>query len=336
MTLLLSFSTTALLLAVTIIMGNLFVTTVAQSQSTNHGRQTQTQLITYDYTECPQVPTLHCKNGSTCTPGIASFGEQHDHLDLQSHENGFYCKCPPGFIGHECGVQVDECDGVQQAGPSSCYHGSACKTNSNGAYCDCIELNSNSDPSDTKYEGDTCQHESTSLCAVSLVGERAPNHQFCTNHGQCVKMVTSGEPHPGCMCSNGWMGDHCEIMADPFTLAKLQNKDQGGGSSGGKVLFSLIIIVLVAVLISIGFIVMKKKRATTGNNADGPAVFRGEIINQTGSPKKKLGEGDLDADGSGTLGSERKYDGDNLLKIANDIDKDGDNPDGYEPETEVV
>lgn len=125
-------------------------------------------------------------------------------------------------------------------------------------------------------------------------------------------------------------------MADPFTLAKLQNKDQGGGSSSGKVLFSLIIIVLVAVLISIGFIVMKKKRAAAGNNADEPAVFQGEIINQTGSPKKKLGEGDLDADGSGTLGSERKDDGDNLLKIANDIDKDGDNPDGYEPETEVV
>ena len=41
----------------------------------------------YDYTVCPEVPTLHCKNGSTCTPGIASFG-QHNHLDLQTHDSG--------------------------------------------------------------------------------------------------------------------------------------------------------------------------------------------------------------------------------------------------------
>ena len=62
-------------------------------------------------------------------------------------------------------------------------------------YCDCNQLNEDSGPTAMKFAGLMCQHESTSMCAASLVGTHSPNHQFCTNHGKCVKLVSDTEPH---------------------------------------------------------------------------------------------------------------------------------------------
>ena len=63
------------------------------------------------YTQCVQVPSLHCHNGSTCQEGISKIPTQHSHLNLQTHESGYYCKCIGDYIGHECRIQVDDCDG---------------------------------------------------------------------------------------------------------------------------------------------------------------------------------------------------------------------------------
>lgn len=253
------------------------------------------QLVQYDYNPCPQVPTLHCRNGSTCTPGVGSFGGQHEHLDLQTHESGYYCKCKDGFIGHECQLEVDECQGG--SGAPSCYNGSKCQSSGGGASCDCNELNRNSGALDTKFSGAMCQHESTSFCAVSLVGNFAPNHQFCTNHGDCKKLVTGNQQHPGCDCKPGWMGEHCEIRTDPFAKTPNMNKSQaqGGNKTTSIIMFSLMIVavVIVALLIAYQVFVAKKKTNTSSD-----AVFQGEKPRQA-----SVGEGDLNPDGSGTLGS---------------------------------
>ena len=50
-------------------------------------------------------------NGSTCQEGISKIPAQHSHLNLQTHESGYYCKCIGDYIGHECRIQVDDCDG---------------------------------------------------------------------------------------------------------------------------------------------------------------------------------------------------------------------------------
>ena len=70
------------------------------------------------YTQCVQVPSLHCHNGSTCQEGISKIAKQHSHLNLQTHESGYFCKCINGFIGHECRIQVDDCDGDTGYNPS--------------------------------------------------------------------------------------------------------------------------------------------------------------------------------------------------------------------------
>ena len=278
------------------------------------------------YNACPQQPTLHCHNGSDCAEGESMISKQHSHLNLQTHDGGYYCKCLEGYIGHECRIQVDDCDGDTGYNPSdptgvltSCYHGSKCRLNgpTGAQYCDCNQLNEDTGPVAKKFAGLMCQHESTSMCAASLVGSgHAMNNQFCTNHGKCVKLVTDNEPHPGCVCKDGYTGDHCEIRVDPLT--GVQN--EGGNVIAGKVLFSLLIIAMGSVATGIGVLLLreKKKRDAVSNsgNSDTSKVTKKTVI----------GEGDLNADGSGTLGNELPKD--DSFVIEDDEEEVGDAADG--------
>jgi len=255
------------------------------------------------YNACPQQSTLHCHNGSECAEGESRISKQHSHLNLQTHDGGYYCKCLEGYIGHECRIQVDDCDGDTGYNPSdptgvltSCYHGSKCRLNgpTGAKYCDCNQLNEDSGPVAKKFAGLMCQHESTSMCAASIVGSgHAKNNQFCTNHGKCVKLVTDNEPHPGCVCKDGYTGDHCEIRVDPLTGVQ---QNEGGNVIAGKVLFSLLIIAMGSVATGIGVLLLreKKKRDAASSSSDTSKVTKKTVI----------GEGDLNADGSGTLGNE--------------------------------
>jgi hypothetical protein len=245
-------------------------------------------------TSCPQVPSLHCKNGSTCTPGIASFGKQHDSLNLQTHDSGYHCKCKNGFIGHECEVLVEECSG--NSGAPMCYNGAKCKSS---GPCDCKALNQNTGATDTKFEGDMCQYGSTSFCAASLVGNHAPDYQFCTNHGECVRLVSGEEEHPGCFCKDGWSGDHCEIRGDPFATQSSKTTQENGSTNATTILFSLMIVAVAVVTLGIIFILVKSR--TRINTATSPGSPASEL--PTSTEKTVVGEGDLDADGSGTLGN---------------------------------
>jgi hypothetical protein len=164
------------------------------------------------YTVYPQVPSLHCRNGSTCQMGISTIHEQHLHLNLQTHNFGYHCNCLPIYTGHKCQVE-------HPSNPTgtlrSCYHSSKHHTllsvllsggsSEQGQYCNCKSLNQILGPTVQKFAGIMCQHVSTSLCATSLViassflsggsGSHLPNGQFCTNHGTCIRMVLGEEPH---------------------------------------------------------------------------------------------------------------------------------------------
>lgn len=287
--------------------------------------------------QCPQVPTLYCHNGSTCISGLATYDPKHiSALDtLQTHESGYHCDCLPGYIGHECEIEIDECgnnngeqyDPTMVTVPHTCYHGSECKSSGDSVYCDCNSLNSKSDPTAAKFAGLMCEHEATSLCAVSMVETMAPNRQFCTNHGECIKMVTKGDPHPGCDCREGWSGDHCELRSDVFAaIPKLAEGDEGGGNkTAGKVLFSMLIIAIICVVATIAVIVIRAKRKQSGP--------REKAVGKTAV---ELGVGELEADGSGTMvmgavggspgeGTEEKTDEEGDVEVKENVFKiDGD------------
>lgn len=283
------------------------------------------KLIEYNFAQCPQVPTLHCRNGSQCTPGIAQFGKQHDHLDLQTHDSEYHCKCKNGFIGHECEIEVDECaenatgKSGDDGGPPSCYYGAKCEANGKSVICDCNKLNMASGDTDTKFAGVMCQHESTSFCASSLIGNDAPNHQFCTNHGKCVKMVLGNELHPGCECSAGWSGDHCEIRQDPFAVRNQSTEgDEGEKPDNLKVMIISLVISGVVVAVSMALVSMKFKKMKAQTASSSEVSFKGD------QPARNIVD-DLDADGSGTLGDRtrgRSADDDGELVVRDEFGED--------------
>lgn len=216
-----------------------------------------------------------------------------------------------GFIGHECTIEVEDCENSIGYSPSdptgvfmhSCYHGSTCKNFGNGnRMCDCDQLNLSSAPDATKFAGLMCEHESTSLCAVSLIGMSAPNHQFCTNHGRCKKEVMEGAPHPKCDCREGWSGDHCEIRSDVFAKAtssgaqsSFQNKQQrqpgvSAMTVGGKVMFSFILIALISVLIGIAVLAYNQIKKNRGPREKAVGITAADV-----------GAGEIEMDGSSTL-----------------------------------
>jgi len=282
------------------------------------------KLVEYDYEACPQVPSLHCRHGSTCTPGAASFGRQHDHLGLQTQESGYHCACPPGYVGHECEVEVDDCP------LGACYNGAKCQSDGGDSFCDCETANAARGPSDAKFAGTMCQHASTSMCAVSLVGSHAPNHQFCTNHGTCVRLVTSGEPHPGCVCTDGWMGDHCEIRRDPF-VASQQKEAQD--AKRGKMAVGILIattVLLAGILTAAGLDVRKRRRAANLN----------EGVEFKGPSQFTIDDSDGEGEGSGLpTPSEHEADGaraSDEAHVVSDDDEDEDEDGGFVPQTELV
>lgn len=78
-----------------------------------------------------------------------------------------------------------------------------------GAYmCDCFAA---ADPKNflIKFAGPYCEHQATSYCSSSS----SPTfHAFCTNGGECKRMVTKNEEHAGCKCRKGYEGDFCQFV----------------------------------------------------------------------------------------------------------------------------
>mmetsp|Transcript_7646 Transcript_7646/g.12374 ORF Transcript_7646/g.12374 Transcript_7646/m.12374 type:complete len:350 (-) Transcript_7646:144-1193(-) len=298
----------------------------------HNNERRRTKLIKYNYSKCPQVPSLHCRNDSFCTPGTANFGKKHDHLDLQTNELGYFCECQPGFIGHECEIELDDCTrkGKDPSDPlHSCYNGAECQDSENGFTCNCEEVNESLGSSEAKFAGKMCQHESTSMCAVSLSGTYAPNHQFCTNHGECFKMVSGGEPHPGCICKPGWTGNHCELRKDPFAVPRMEESVEEEKSGANlKALWSLMIIpMIVGGILAYkvdGVIKMQRARDEAERSFQGAD---GSMVSAD----------DLDPDGSGTLGVPSVI-GDESSATASDGNEgsDGEDEEGDVSVTKIV
>mmetsp|Transcript_30233 Transcript_30233/g.55547 ORF Transcript_30233/g.55547 Transcript_30233/m.55547 type:complete len:352 (+) Transcript_30233:57-1112(+) len=298
----------------------------------HNNERRRTKFIQYNYSKCPQVPSLHCRNDSYCTPGTANFGKKHDHLDLQTNELGYFCECQPGFIGHECEIELDDCTrkGGDPSDPlHSCYNGAACQDSQNGFTCNCEEVNESRGSSEAKFAGKMCQHESTSMCAASLSGTYAPNHQFCTNHGECFKMVSGGEPHPGCICKPGWTGNHCELRKDPFAVPRMEEGVEEEKSGANLMaLWSLMIIpMIVGGLLAYkvdGVIKMQRAREEAERSFQGA---NGSMVSAD----------DLDADGSGTLGVPSVI-GDESSATPSDDDEgaDGEDEEGDVSVTKIV
>jgi hypothetical protein len=127
-----------------------------------------------------------------------------------------------------------------------------------------------------------CQHEATSLCAAALVGTSTSSSppgyyqpsgdQYCTNHGKCVKLVTSYDSHPGCLCSFGWGGDHCEVWQGEGTnpwVALQKGNEKTGNVVAGDVLFGVFIVALSAVAVGTVVLLIEARQRRRNARASG-------------------------------------------------------------------
>ncbi|XP_034025619.1 protein crumbs homolog 1-like [Thalassophryne amazonica] len=182
-----------------------------------------------DIDECELNP---CENGGTCF-------QRSDVLNYRTvpelstvnfsfqEAAGFICRCPPGFIGQNCSMNVNECE----SGP--CQQGGSCQDLINSYLCLCpsgftgvhCELDINECDSDPCQNGATCEDAVSKYrchcpvpeagqepwgghnCEVRLTGCR--RHQ-CQHEATCVPVLTDDREHRyTCSCQAGWTGERC-------------------------------------------------------------------------------------------------------------------------------
>nr|XP_021547253.1 protein crumbs homolog 2 [Neomonachus schauinslandi] len=141
------------------------------------------QQCEVDEDECESGP---CQHGGQCLqrsdpalyggdratfPGTFSF----------RHAAGFLCRCPPGFEGDECGVDVDEC------ASQPCLNEGRCQDLPNSFRCHCPD----------GYTGLACQ-EDVDECLS----------EPCLHGGTCDDTVAGYV----CRCPEAWGGHDCSVQ----------------------------------------------------------------------------------------------------------------------------
>uniref|UniRef100_A0A9J8AHW5 Slit homolog 1b (Drosophila) n=1 Tax=Cyprinus carpio carpio TaxID=630221 RepID=A0A9J8AHW5_CYPCA len=131
-----------------------------------------------------------CQRGSTCIPTVT----------------GPKCICPPGFVGDDCSVDYNECEGHY------CQNGARCVDHVAGYTCICPQ----------GYSG--------RLCEVSLGAPAGCEQLLCENGAPCVERGGTA----ACQCLPGFGGPRCEkllsvnfIDRDSYLLlSDLKNRPQ--------------------------------------------------------------------------------------------------------------
>jgi hypothetical protein len=178
------------------------------------------------------------------------------------------CICAEGFAGMDCSFSYNSCpDGILE-----CFNGAECQPlndyrssevydpasegRSRSAYsCDCTTA-----VGEYAFAGKQCEHPHSSVCEQ---GVDVSDYAFCTNGGQCLKIVRNGEKHAGCKCDQRYEGRHCQYRRGeaPVEELALEYGNEKGRDLSGVAKFSTIAIVLGVV----GGAVFLYRRRRTGS-----------------------------------------------------------------------
>ncbi|XP_059353369.1 protein jagged-1-like isoform X1 [Daphnia carinata] len=122
-------------------------------------------------------PNPQTESGSCWTPNGAGHCV-HGRCVASEDGSAFSCQCDPGYSGHFCTDNVNDC------ADSPCRNGGTCIDGIDSFHCVCPK----------GYEGLTCDHN---------VDDCASNP--CRHNGTCVDMVADFV----CRCVDGWKGRTC-------------------------------------------------------------------------------------------------------------------------------
>ena len=127
---------------------------------------------------------MQCQNEGTCFfgntppsshPDITGNTDSVD-LDISSKKDcdEMHCKCPEGFSGSLCNIQI--CGDYEYF----CMNTGSCVQSNDSYTCDCA-----ANATDVVYAGVNCKFAATTFCEGHGVG----SHTFCTNEGTCKPIV---------------------------------------------------------------------------------------------------------------------------------------------------
>ncbi|XP_026886754.2 protein crumbs homolog 2b [Electrophorus electricus] len=182
-----------------------------------------------DVDECEPEP---CENGGVCV----QHSQAHHYGVLPGlpetfsyeHANGFLCRCPAGFAGDNCSVNVDEC------ASAPCKSGGRCEDLINAYRCVCppgfegVVCESNID----ECKSTPCKNRAFCEDGINeyICHCRAPPpeqppwggrdcdtllvgcvDQPCQNGGTCLPLFHEDQHHYICKCPPGFHGDRCTV-----------------------------------------------------------------------------------------------------------------------------
>ena len=180
---------------------------------------------------------LDCFNGGYCV---------NDRMNTTS--NGApkeSCYCLDGFTGPFCETDYEDCpNGLR------CLNGGACAETpySVGNYLCICNIHSRDDV--LPFAGMMCEFQATSLCST---GPQFTS--YCVNGGACIMLVSSGETHKGCKCSENYQGAYCQYENGSvvFPVGNMSN-DKQESSWPNYVIVLILVFAAVVGLYVIGVI----------------------------------------------------------------------------------
>lgn len=192
-----------------------------------------------------------CKNGGNCVDGI----------------NGYMCKCPLGFSGAQCEINIDDCK------DNPCTNGGTCVDEINGFRCACAAGFAGQlcvdivDYCVTKpcANGGTCQRLTNGfqcMCAPGFAGKQCDNEinecesQPCQNGGNCVNRLHGFE----CQCPLGFNGRSCEEVATSAAPSARVSSESTLSTEHVVVIATVSTFVPMLVLIAVGVLICLKQR----------------------------------------------------------------------------
>ncbi|XP_038060587.1 sushi, von Willebrand factor type A, EGF and pentraxin domain-containing protein 1-like [Patiria miniata] len=183
---------------------------------------------------CAESP---CHDGSTCVNLGSTFscvcpahrsGELCDQTPCQNDavfqvnaDDTYRCYCEPGFIGHNCQIDIDEC------ASQPCSNGGTCVDRLNTYLCDCppgfegeaCTVDVNECLSNPCGAANTCEDDINGyacLCGPGLTGTHCEDHLDYCDPSACQHGATCSNTGTGyrCTCAAGFTGPDCETNID--------------------------------------------------------------------------------------------------------------------------
>lgn len=193
-----------------------------------------------------------------------------------------------------------------------CFNGSLCTENpydEGSYYCDCQES-----ITDKAVAGLSCEHVATAYCTYD---KEVSMTSFCTNHGSCKALVSSGEAHLGCDCPADYEGEHCQFVkgttrpnnwpgAQGDGTAQSWGSNNGGNEKLSGGVTAVIVLICLGLVGVVGYFVHQKKRTMSTTviaspdlqlEADGEVLQRAVESGVHKSGNGTSAEFELDADG---------------------------------------